>query len=138
MSAIDSSGRVAEVLRLGLVEGVAVRAIAKRLHMSRRTFSRILVGHRAPPRLAPEPRGSILDPYETAIRAVLDDMPEMLAPAMLERLRPLGYTGSVTILRDRLRHLRPRPQREAFLTIDFRPGEAMRVDWADFGFALLR
>ena len=34
MSAIDSSGRVAEVLRLGLVEGVAVRAIAKRLHMA--------------------------------------------------------------------------------------------------------
>ena len=29
----DASSRVAEVLRLGLVEGVAVRAIAKRLHM---------------------------------------------------------------------------------------------------------
>ena len=136
MSAIDSSGRVAEVLRLGLVEGVAVRAIAKRLHMSRKTVRKILGRHRAPPKPASEPRGSILDPYETAIRAVLDDMPEMLAPAMLERLRPLGYTGSVTILRDRLRRLRPRPQREAFLTLDFRPGEAMQVDWADFGFAL--
>ena len=132
----DSSGRVAEVLRLGLVEGVAVRAIAKRLHMARKTVRKILGRHRAPPKPAGDPRGSILDPYEPAIRAVLDDTPEMLAPAVLERLRPLGYTGGVTILRDRLRRLRPRGQRAAFLTLDFAPGEAMQVDWADFGFAL--
>jgi transposase len=136
MKDLDSSGRVAEVLRLGLVEGVAVRAIAKRLHMARKTVRMILGRHRAPPRPAAEPRGSILDPYETAIRAVLDDTPEMLAPAVLERLRPLGYMGSVTILRDRLRLLRPHGHREAFLTLDFPPGEAMQVDWADFGFAV--
>ena len=113
-----------------------MRAIAKRLDMARKTVRKILGRHRAPPKAAAEPRGSILDPYETAIRAVLDDTPEMLAPAVLERLRPLGYTGGVTILRDRLRRLRPRGQREAFLTLDFAPGEAMQVDWADFGFAL--
>ena len=135
MKDIDSS-RVAEVLRLGLVEGVGVRAIAKRLHMARKTVRKILGRHRAPPKPAPEPRGSILDRYEPAIRSVLDDTPDMLAPALLERLRPLGYTGGVTILRDRLRRLRPRGHREAFLTLDFPPGEAMQVDWADFGFAL--
>ena len=133
---LDASGRVAEVLRLGLVEGIAVRAIAKRLHMSRKTVRKILGRHRAPPKPAAEARGSILDPYEPAIRAVLDDAPEMLAPAVLERLRPLGYTGGVTILRDRLRRLRSRGPRAAFLTLDFAPGEAMQVDWADFGFAL--
>ena len=136
MKPLDSSGRVAEVLRLGLVEGVAVRAIAKRLHMARKTVRKILGRHRAPPKPAGDPRGSILDPYEPAIRAVLDDAPEMLAPAVLERLRPLGYTGGVTILRDRLRRLRPQGHRAAFLTLDFAPGEAMQVDWADFGFAL--
>lgn len=136
MKHLDSSGRVAEVLRLGLVEGIGVRAIARRLHMARKTVRKILGRHRAPPKPAAEPRGSILDPYETAIRAVLDDTPEMLAPAVLERLRPLGYTGGVTILRDRLRRLRPRGPREAFLTLDFPPGEAMQIDWADFGFAL--
>ncbi len=136
MKELDHSGRVAEVLRLGLVEGVAVRAIARRLHMARKTVRQILGRHRAPPTLAAPPRGSILDPYETAIRAVLDDTPEMLAPAVLERLRPLGYTGGVTILRDRLRRLRPRGHRAAFLTLDFPPGEAMQVDWADFGFAV--
>ena len=135
MKPIDGSGRVAEVLRLGLVEGIAVRAIAKRLNMARKTVRKILGRHRAPPKPA-EPRASILDPYEPAIRAVLNDAPEMLAPAVLERLRPLGYTGGVTILRDRLRGLRPHGHREAFLTLHFAPAEAMQVDWADFGFAL--
>jgi transposase len=136
MKPLDASGRVAEVLRLGLVEGASVRAIAKRLGMARKTVRKILGRHRAPPKQATEPRGSILDPYEAAIRVVLDDAPEMLAPAVLERLRPLGYSGGVTILRDRLRRLRPHGHREAFLTLDFAPGEAMQVDWADFGFAL--
>ena len=98
MKPLDASARVAEVLRLGLVEGVAVRAIAKRLGMARKTVRKILGRHRAPPRPAAEPRRSILDPYEAAIRTVLDDAPEMLAPAVLERLRPLGYTGGGTIL----------------------------------------
>ena len=136
LSAADSSERIAEVLRLGLVEGVAVRAIAKRLRMARKTVGKILGRHHAPPKLVVDPRGSMLDAYEPAIRAVLDDTPEMFAPAVLERLRPLGYTGGVTILRDRLRRLRPREPRTAFLTLDFAPGEAMQVDWADFGFAL--
>jgi transposase len=135
MTDIDRSGRVAEVLRMGLVEGVAVRAIAKRLGMSRKTVRKILGRHRAPAKPPAAPRGSILDPYAPAVRKLLDDCPEMLAPAVLERLRPLGYTGGVTILRARLRELRPR-EREAFLTLQFEPGSAMQVDWADFGFAL--
>ncbi len=134
--AADTSNNVAEVLRLGLVEGVGIRAIARKLHMARKTVHKILGRHRAPPKSPAEPRGSVLDPYEPAIRAVLDDTPEMLAPAVLERLRTLGYTGGVSILRDRLRRLRPRAQSAAFLTLDFRPGEAVQVDWADFGFAL--
>jgi transposase len=135
MSAADRSDRVAEVLRLGLVEGVGVRAIARKLGMARKTVRKILGRHRAPPK-PPEKRGSILDAYEPAIRKILGDAPDMLAPAVLERLRPLGYSGGVTILRARLRTIRPQPKPHAFLTLSFEPGEAMQVDWADFGFAL--
>ncbi|MBV9918937.1 MAG: IS21 family transposase [Solirubrobacterales bacterium] len=135
MSADERSSRVADVLRLGLVEGVGVRAIARKLGMARKTVRRILGRHRAPPKPA-EKRGSLLDAYEPAIRKILDDAPDMLAPAVLERLRPLGYTGGVTILRARLRAMRPQAKPQAFLTLSFEPGEAMQIDWADFGFAL--
>jgi transposase len=135
MSGDDRSGRVAEVLRLGLVEGVGVRAIARKLGMSRKTVRRVLGRHQAPPK-PKDKRGSMLDAYEPAIRKILDASPDMLAPAVLERLRPLGYTGGVTILRARLRTMRARPRVQAFLTLSFEPGEAMQIDWADFGFAL--
>src|SRR5688572_3918494 len=118
MAPLDPSARAAEVLRLGLVEGVSVRQIARRLSMSRKSV-RTILGRRPVPPKPPAARGSLLDPYEKAIRTILADTPEMLAPAVLERLRPLGYTGGVTILRNRLRGLRPHGQREAFLTLDF-------------------
>jgi transposase len=128
---------VAEVLRLGLIEGVSVRQIAKRLSISRKTVRKVLGLHTPPSPRPAAARGSLLDAYETPLREILDDVPDILAPAVLERLRPLGYTGGVTILRARLRELRVgRRSREAFLTLQFAPGEAMQVDWADFGFAL--
>jgi transposase len=104
--------------------------------MARRTVARILARGAAKPPVTREPRGSILDSYVPVIRQMLDDTPELRAPAVLERLRPLGYTGGVTILRDRMHRMRPGARREAFLTLDFRPGAAMQVDWADFGFAI--
>ncbi len=42
MMRVDPSGRVAEVLRLGLLEGVSVRQIARQLHLSRKTVRKVL------------------------------------------------------------------------------------------------
>jgi hypothetical protein len=42
MTRNDKPDRTAEVLRLGLVEGVGVRAIARRLGMARKTVRQIL------------------------------------------------------------------------------------------------
>lgn len=127
--------RTAEVLKLGLIDGLSVRAIARRLGMARRTVRRML-GRELPARQAREPRPSALDAHLPAIRALLEETPELTAPAMLERLRPLGYRGGVSVLRDRMRVLRGSRPREAFLTLHFHPGEAVQVDWADFGFAI--
>src|SRR5689334_4685310 len=132
----EQDTRLSEVLRLSLVEGLSIRAIAKRLRITRKTVRRLL--GRGPERKPPssEPRASLLDPYDAEIRRLLAETPELTAPGILERLRALGYTGGITILRDRVRQLRPRPPKEAFLTLDFKPGAAFQVDWADFGFAL--
>jgi transposase len=132
----EQDTRLSEVLRLSLVEGLSIRAIARRLQLSRKTVRKLLA--RGPERTPPssEPRASLLDRYDAEIRRLLAETPELTAPGILERLRPLGYTGGITILRDRVRQVRPRPPKEAFLTLDFKPGAAFQVDWADFGFAL--
>lgn len=129
--------RKAEILRLHYVDGLSTRAIAKRLSMARRTVRDVL--RQRPARAgtaAPAARGSILAPYESALRKALDKTPELRAPAMLERLRLLGYTGGISILRDRMRALRPQPHAEVFSTFTTRPGERLEVDWADLGFAI--
>jgi len=132
----NSSDRLAEVLRLSLLEGLSARAIAKRLSLSRNTVRKML-GRTPATKPRPSPaRGSILEPYKPEIKDLLEEVPEMKAPAMLERLRRWGYTGGISILRDYLRQVRPRPNREAFLTLDFHPGAAMQVDWGDFGYAI--
>ncbi len=131
------ASQLSEVLRLSLIEGLSIRAVARRLQLARKTVRKLL-GH-APAGTRPfkeMPRGSLLDTYDAEIRRLVADTPELAAPAILERLRPLGYTGGITILRERLRGLRPRPAKEAFLTLDYAPGAAFQVDWADFGFAL--
>jgi transposase len=140
MSDDDSTAqaqRFADVLKLAFVDGLGVRAIARRLHVGRKTVRRILDRERRKQVARPAaPRPTLLGAYDGAIRQMLSDTPELRAPAVLERLRPLGYRGGVTILRDRLRQLRPHAEREPFLTLDFAPGAAVQVDWADFGFAL--
>jgi transposase len=128
--------RLAEVLRLRLVEGQSVRAISRRLHLARKTVRKLLGQQRPTPPTAPPARGSVVDLYDAEIRRLLADTPDLKATTVLERLRPLGYSSGITILRERVRSLRPRPPREAFLTLDFAPGAAFQVDWADFGFAL--
>lgn len=134
--ATDESRRLAEVLRLAFIDGLGVRAIARRLSMSRKTVRRMLDRERRKDRPPPVPRPKLLDPYDAAIRTMLSQTPELKAPAVLERLRPLGYRGGLTIVRARIRVLRPHAQREPFLTLHFAPGSALQVDWADFGWAL--
>ena len=124
-----------EVLRLHFVDGLSLRAIARRLKLARKTVRRAL-GRGLPPTSTSVPRSKMLDPFRDAVRAMLKETPELRAPAVLERLRALGFTGGVTIVRDLVRELRPLGQREAFATLDFPPGEALQVDWADFGFAI--
>jgi DNA-binding IclR family transcriptional regulator len=106
--------QLAEVLRLRHMEGLSVRAICRRLKMSRKTARRLLgTAPRTPPRADPTPRMSVLDAYTPRMRELLERTPETTAPAMLERLRALGYTGSITILRERMRALRPRAAHQA-------------------------
>jgi len=126
----------AEAMRLQIIEGMSLRAIAKKLGVTRRTAGRMLNGQFHHPKPAPQPRTSILDPHHDTIQKLLSDTPDIKAPAVLERLRKLGYAGGITTVRDYLRGKRPARRREAFLTLDFHPGAAMQVDWADFGYII--
>ncbi len=49
-----------------------------------------------------------------------------------QRLRQAGYDGGISLVKDYVHRIRPRP-REAFLTLAFAPGEVAQVDWGEWG-----
>ena len=61
---------------------------------------------------------------------MLDGDPRVPATVIAARLRPLGFTGSLTILRDHLRRVRPGfAAARAYQRTTYLPGELAQTDW---------
>ena len=124
----------AEILRLHFSQSLSRRKIAGQLGVNRKTVREVI--ERRQVRLSAgerDPRSSILEPHYPRIQKLLDDAPARSSVNILQRLRDAGYTGGISILRDYVRSLRPKPPPEAFLDLDFAKGEAAQVDWGEFG-----
>ena len=119
----------AEVHRLFHREGRPKAAIARQLGMSRNTVERLL-GLTEPPHYVRRPVGSQLDPFVERIAAMLATEPTAQATVIRERLRPLGYRGGITILKDHLTRVRPTfLAARAYQRTSYQPGEIGQVDW---------
>lgn len=122
----------AEVRRLER-DGWTRSAIAEKFGMSRNTVA-ALIAHESPPRYERTPAGSMLDEYADAIAAMLDEDPKAPATVILERLRPLGYSGGISILKERLAELRPGfLAARAYQRTTYLPGELTHLDWWQTG-----
>jgi predicted NBD/HSP70 family sugar kinase len=93
----------AEIRRLHGSDGMSIREIARQLRISRNTVRRALVAHEAP-KYTRGAAVSIVDQVESLICLQLRDHPTMPATVIAERI---GWTGSITVLRKRVRELRP-------------------------------
>jgi transposase len=93
----------AEIRRLHRVEEMAISAIARRLGVARNTVKKALASDN-PPRYVRAAKGSIVDAVEPAVRELLKKTPDMPATVIAERI---GWDRSITVLKDRVRQLRP-------------------------------
>jgi transposase len=93
----------AEIRRLHRGEGLPIKAIARRLGVSRNAVRRALASP-GPPKYSRRPRGSSVDVFEPRIRELLAAFPDMPATVIAERV---GWTGAITVLRARVAQLRP-------------------------------
>src|SRR2546423_8192016 len=86
-------------------QGLSIRSIADQTGIARNTIRKYLRGR---PEAAPRPQhSSKLDPFKDQIRAWVADDHLLNCETMLERLRPLGYTGSIHILKAFVQTLSP-------------------------------
>ncbi len=93
----------AEIRRLYRAEGVAIKEIARRVGVARNTVRAALASDR-PPTYERVRRGSVVDAYEPAIRALLAGAPRMTAPEIADRI---GWPHSMSPLKKRLTVIRP-------------------------------
>ncbi len=115
----------AEIRRLHRAEGVPIKAIARRLGISRNAVRRALASQ-GPPRYQRPARETAFDAFEPAIRALLREFPEMPATVLAQRV---GWTRSASVFRSHVAELRPlfRPVDPASRT-SYAPGELAQCD----------
>ena len=93
----------AEIRRLHRADGMPIKAIVRKTGVSRNAVRRALAADE-PPRYERVGKGSLVDGVEPQIRELLALWPTMPATVIAERV---GWTHSLTILKDRVRVLRP-------------------------------
>ena len=113
------------MIRRLAAEGVPKARIAERLGISRTTVIKA-VRSDAPPRYERSPGPTSFTVFEPAVRALLEDVPDMPATVLAERV---GWTGSIRWFSDNVRRLRPehRPIEPADRLI-WAPGDAAQCD----------
>ncbi len=114
-------------------EGLSKTAVAEKLGISRRTVHRYFMSGGPEPGYGPRfKRLSKLDPFETYLRGRPEDYPELSGVRLLAEIRALGYQGGYTVLKDRLRALRPKPPVPIEQRFEVEPGGQAQVDFATF------
>ncbi|GAA5105376.1 helix-turn-helix domain-containing protein [Nocardia iowensis] len=93
----------AGIRRLHRAEGMPIRAIARRMHVSKNTVKKALAAHE-PPRYQRAAKGSAVDAFEPQIRALLSEFPDMPTTVIMERI---GWQRGKTVFFERVQQLRP-------------------------------
>jgi transposase len=120
-----------EVIRL-FYGGASGRRIARQLHVARRSVARVLAEHQnrraGEPPAKGAPRPSVLDPFTETIGELLARYPDLTAVRLHEELRHQGFKGGYTIVKDRLRAVRPKPQQPPVRRFETGPGVQGQMD----------
>lgn len=104
---------------------------ARALGLDVRTIAKWAEVEQFQPRATSTPRASKLDAFKGQIVRWLDTHPYS-TQQIYQRLKETGFEGGITIVKDYVHRIRARPT-QAFLKLDFRPGEAAQVDWGEYG-----
>lgn len=112
-------------------QSLTVAQTARALGLDARTVAKWAEVEQFQPRACNTPRSSKLDAFKGQIVRWLDAHPYS-AQQIYQRLRAAGFDGGITIVKDYVQRIRPRPV-AAFLKLSFLPAEAAQVDWGEYG-----
>ena len=130
--AMLTTDQINELHRLYWSEHWPIRKIVRQLNMGWKTIRKYLDAPAQDP--ARRDRPSKLDPFKGAITEWFEKDPLVSAAVIEQKLRPMGYQGGYSIVREYVRNARPEvaPKR-AFVRMEPLAGERFEVDWGHFG-----
>ena len=115
------------------VEGKSVQEIAQELQISRTTVRTYLKHPEAVIRKPRPPRPSKLDPFKERIKQWVSEAHCTNCEVIFTRLRAMGYTGGISILKEFVHPLRPAVAGHAPVQrYETKPGEQVQFDWGEF------
>ena len=118
--------------RLHWADHWSLRKIARHLHLGRRSVAKYL--QTPAPTPAGRQRSSKLDPFKPTIAELLAQDPTASAVVIAQRLRPLGFDGGMSILKEHLHAVRAQTvAKRAYVRMEPAAGERFEVDWGHFG-----
>jgi hypothetical protein len=130
--AMLSTEQINDLHRLYWSEHWPIRKIERHLRMGWHTIRKYLDAPAQGP--VKRSRRSKLDPFKSTIAEWLQKDAKVSGTVIEQRLRPLGYTGGPTILRNYLQKARSEiKSSRAFVRVEPTPGERFEVDWGHFG-----
>jgi transposase len=123
----------------------SIRGIARKLEIARNTVKSVLRSveeERHSGVILPEfrprkRRASLLDEYDDRIRELLKCKDpstgrEITAWRVLQEIKREGFTGSYTIVKERVRELRPRPTKEPVRRFETKKGMQAQMDYSPY------
>ncbi len=122
-------------------EQKSIRALSKYFKLGRNTIRKILRKHFSdrnngyeifPLKVKTSCQVSKLDPFLPKIKSLLEEFPNIIVQRVFEEIRGNGYDGGYTILRERLRILRPIPKKNPVVRFVTEPGEQGQMDWSPY------
>jgi transposase len=138
-----------QLILLRTQKGWSIRALVRHFSISRNKVRRILRKHdkgrdQGHDILLTQQQGRVsrraskLDPFEKTITRLLEKYPKITGERLFEELKLDGYTGGVSILRDRLRALRPGPKQTPVIRFETEPGNQGQMDWSPYRINFLK